>query len=417
MKYGTFLLLILSVVLINQQPAMSQACTDPGGCSAVSYAAFQHTVGVVQFGNTTGRVVSKKKATLCPEANCNSFFTQTTALVAPRTTAGVSKAAPAASVTVISVRRALTTAQTGIFRNTLDLVSTAFRLVPQRTKFSSFPFSMGFGNNAIAFLNLVGTRNRIVSQVFNPTANTLSKTTTQVPPFANQLASAISRDGKQLSWANRVDAQTVNFNFRPLNPVNRKPAGPPEVNPLNMPITSTSIQTISSIALSDSLRPVQASGQPEGPRMVLQKQNVRTVTSSGAVQKTDFIEDMILRILFGRSEEELAWEELECPNTVGLCEIFPLKAAGLGPPKPIVKVRTGLGSSDFFQSVAIDPQGRFVIYTVFSPSCKKWILKFQRINPVTGKKIGGAKLLAGCPDVSSSPANSGVIGVNVINLE
>lgn len=394
MKYAPFVLLILSGILINQQPAMTQACTDPAGCSAVSYAAFQHTVGVIQFGNTTGKVVSKKKSTLCPESNCNSFFVMTTALVAPRSSAGVSKAARAADVTVFSVRRALSTSQTGVFRNTIDVIAGSFRPVPARTKFSGVPFTSGFGNNAIAFLVSSGSRTRIVSQLFNAAANTLISTITQVPAFSNELASAISREGEDLVWANRVDAQTVNLNVRPINTANRRPAGAAEVFPLNMPITSSLIQTISSIAISDFIQTsssgLAAKQDVDGHNIILTSENERKGGKEGRKHKT-------------RKKKKKKKR-----NLIEVVQIEPAVTIAVEP-------TTIAGSAPFFQSEAIDPKARFVLYAGYSSACKKLILKYQRINPLTGRKIGGPKILAGCPDVAAS--STGVYGLNVINLE
>jgi hypothetical protein len=395
MKYGLFVFLCLSLILINHQSAMSQGCTDPAGCSAVSFAAFQNTVGVIQFGNSTGRVVSKKKTTLCPEGNCNSLFVMTTALVGPRaTTPGVSTAAQAADVTLLMVRRPLTSAQTSVFRNTLDLPTDGFRAVTARTKFSSVPFTSGFGNNAISFLVSSGVQTRIVAQVFNKTANSFVSTVTQVANFANELAAGISREGEDLVWANRKDAQTINLNVRPINSINRRPAGATEVFALNMPVSSTLIQTISSLAISNFIQTsspgLTAKDDDDGHNLLCSSENERKNGKEG--------------------------RKIKCRKHKRKKRGHALEAVQLDPPTTIASEATTIaGSAPFFQSVAMDPKGRFIVYAGFSPACKKLLMKFQRLNPLTGGKIGGPKVLVGCPDVSTS--STGVYGLNVINLE
>jgi hypothetical protein len=95
----------------------------------------------------------------------------------------------------------------------------------------------------------------------------------------------------------------------------------------------------------------------------------------------------------------------------------PLHPSTLSPPITLVNLsNTLLGSNTFFQSVAIDPLARFVLFVQYSGSCNKNVLKFLRINSQTGKKIGGAKILAGCTDFTALN-NSGAAGLDVLNLD
>jgi hypothetical protein len=66
------------------------------------------------------------------------------------------------------------------------------------------------------------------------------------------------------------------------------------------------------------------------------------------------------------------------------------------------------------QSVSLAPDGRFALYTVYSAECKKEIVKFQRLNPNTGSKMGAPQTLAGCSSFSNSI--TGAYGLDVIAL-
>jgi hypothetical protein len=67
------------------------------------------------------------------------------------------------------------------------------------------------------------------------------------------------------------------------------------------------------------------------------------------------------------------------------------------------------------QSVAIDPAGRYVLYTQFSPTCLKQVLKYQRIDPATGNKIGPAVPQVSCTDLTGKLL--GVYGIDVANSQ
>ncbi len=261
MKHTIFVLFAVSLLIACQQTAFAQVtCTDPGGCSLVSFAAFPHNVGVIEFGNTTGKVVSKTIVNLCPEQNCNQFFTMTTALLAPRTNSTASKPLALSDITLIAVRRALTSAQTGVYSTSLPLEANAFRSVNTTKRFSGFPLSLGFGDNALAFLTPgPNAQNKLVTSLFNPATNSLTNPKSASPNFRNELASTINREGSVAAWINRADAQTVNLNIRRYNLANRNAIGPPEIFPMSHPVSQERIETISSIALSD---PILTSASP-----------------------------------------------------------------------------------------------------------------------------------------------------------
>jgi hypothetical protein len=104
-------------LFFSLQLVAQENCGDPGGCSLVSFAAFQHIGGVVKFGNTSGKVFLKKKRTLCTDASCDRLFTMTTALVAPIPT------------TASSIRSAIEPAQVTIVAHIRELDTTKSRLL------------------------------------------------------------------------------------------------------------------------------------------------------------------------------------------------------------------------------------------------------------------------------------------------
>ena len=71
----------------------------------------------------------------------------------------------------------------------------------------------------------------------------------------------------------------------------------------------------------------------------------------------------------------------------------------MGTPKNLTPFQaTQQAGAEYYQSVAIDPLGRFAVYSVYSAACKKLIVKLQRLNPATGSKIGGPSVLLDCSD-------------------
>lgn len=66
------------------------------------------------------------------------------------------------------------------------------------------------------------------------------------------------------------------------------------------------------------------------------------------------------------------------------------------------------------QSVAMEPQGSFLIYTQYSPACRKNLLNARKINP-DGSPSGAPKLLTPCPSLANSPY--GVKALNVIDIK
>jgi hypothetical protein len=75
----------------------------------------------------------------------------------------------------------------------------------------------------------------------------------------------------------------------------------------------------------------------------------------------------------------------------------------MGGPKTISPFsETKTPGPEFVHSVALSSDRQFVIFTSFSNACGKEILKFQKINPNTGAKIGAPVELLGCSDFSNS---------------
>jgi hypothetical protein len=60
------------------------------------------------------------------------------------------------------------------------------------------------------------------------------------------------------------------------------------------------------------------------------------------------------------------------------------------------------------------PDSSFVIYNVYAGSCKKEIIVAQRINPLTGAKIGAKKTLLGCNNLANILV--GFFGIDLIKL-
>src|SRR5262245_31248218 len=80
-------ILLIFFLFLTPTLLMSQStCTDPQGCSAVSYGSGLNTVGVIEFGNSTGQVFAKRTVQICPESDCTQYCINTTAITAPRTT-------------------------------------------------------------------------------------------------------------------------------------------------------------------------------------------------------------------------------------------------------------------------------------------------------------------------------------------
>lgn len=388
--------LILFLLITPSLLVAQGSCTDPAGCSAASFVTYKDTIGIVQFGNSTGKVISKQKTNLCPESDCASFFNMTTAITGPRSTAPATNPIALEDLRILAVRRALTTVTTGVYSNSLNLAGSAFQPVLTPTKFSSFPYSKGFGNQAVGFLAAAGTKLKIASNLLDPVTNDLKSPSNLTPLFLNYRAAAVNREGSLEAFAQRKDAQIINLNFRELNPLTRKPIGPTEVIPQNYPLTATDVDTITSLALSDDLEPSTSANFPGGRKQkwiaCYEEERKRGLTHQAAV-----------KIAIRKYGED--------PN--GPISLAP---SVLEPPIVISNFAPTLQFGTLvYQVVAIDPKGRFVLYAKFNPGCKKNQLNFQRINPLTGAKIGGPKVLVNCVDVSAS--TTGVYGLDVINLD
>lgn len=75
----------------------------------------------------------------------------------------------------------------------------------------------------------------------------------------------------------------------------------------------------------------------------------------------------------------------------------------MGGPKTISPFsETKTPGPEFVHSVALASNRQFVIFTSFSNSCGKEVVKFQKINPNTGAKIGAPIELLECSDFSNS---------------
>jgi hypothetical protein len=391
-------ILLLFFLFLSPTCVMSQStCTDPAGCSAVSFAASTNTVGVIEFGNSTGQVFARRTAQLCPESNCPQFYNNTTAITAPRTTAPGSKPSARGDLRVVVVVRSFSNIYlAAAYVNTIELLPDGFRPVTGGSKFSAFPFSKGFGNNSLAFLSPVSNITyKLVSNAFNPVTNSLSKPIIESPVYGMQQSSSVNRDGSLVVWVNRQNSTTVNMNFRSINQTTRRPNSPIETIPLNLITSPQLTKVISSISLSNNL----------------------ATASSPSVRPAEKKETLALYkllLLSGSNRKEGLFIVRE---QHGGADAGSFRPSVISPPIILVNfTNTTLSSNTLFQSVAIDPEARFVLYVQYSGSCQKNILKFLRINPQTGRKIGAPKILAGCPDLSGTN-NSGAYGLDVFNLD
>ena len=391
-------ILLLFFFFLSPTFLMSQStCTDPTGCSAVSFATSTNTVNVIEFGNSTGQVFARRSAQLCPESNCPGFYNNTTAITAPETTAVGSKPSARGDLRVVVVVRSFSNINfAAAYVNTIELLPDGFQPVTGGSKFSAFPFSKGFGNNSLAFLSPVSNvTNKVVSNVLNPATNSLSKPINESPVYGFQQSSSMNRDGSLALWVNRRNSDIVDMNFRSIIQTTRKPNGPIETIPIGLITSPQLTRVISSISLSNDLATTSSASAPRAAKKEAFAL-FKLLSSTGSIRKEGLF---MVQEQYGGEGAGSA------------------RPSGISPPIILVNFKnTTLASNTFFQSVAIDPLARFALYVQYSGSCQKNILKFLRINPQTGRKMGGPKILAGCSDLTGTN-NSGAYGLDVFNLD
>jgi hypothetical protein len=86
----------------------------------------------------------------------------------------------------------------------------------------------------------------------------------------------------------------------------------------------------------------------------------------------------------------------------------------LNDPTPVTNFAKAFqAGAEAIQSIAIAPDAKFMLFTVYSDACKKQILK--QVNLVNGEVAGGAKTIANCSGLAASPA--GIVGVDIMMQE
>jgi hypothetical protein len=397
MNRTLFSVLSFTILFSSQSILLAQIpCNDPGGCSVVSLTAIQNNVEIIVFGNTTGKVFLKKKRTLCNLQDCNTSFAIATALVAPL---------PPASSETIQVPFDLNPNQVNIavkfavvnkrFAQSIGITLDRFlndeeakKLKTPENLNSTFPLYKGAGDNAIVGLAPAGPdQDKFVSQVLNPATNKL------VSPVGIKLdvlpvLTAGSDRNLTLLLTVQKDLDDLVLSVIELND-NREILAPPQV--ITQPSAGNVIRSVTATPVLSNI--------PVLGRLF----SAKAMKEDGH-QLAVFITPVII-------------ENQQIPKSPHTFQP--------GRPVAITNItNTPNPGAEFFQTVAIDPKGRFVLYAQYNPGCKKNILKLQRINPAAAfasnatpqsVKIGAPKILAGCGEFPTS--TSGAIGLDVLNLE
>lgn len=413
----SFLILFL---LVTPTFLMAQGtCTDPTGCSAVSFAAYQNIVGVVQFGNSTGKVIAKSKFNSCPDANCGAIFTLATAFL------------PSSSTNAVAFQRR----EIATFATTINMVDNPFVPnfqvgSPSRTqvikKLATVNNSTGYPG-LVSFLNSAGTNSFLAYWIKQGAPGNSSVNSYEVDlnipkltkpkkllkaPLKSILGMNVSQDGDLFLTLNL--AQPTTKSFAPqgndtLATLHLLDAARTELNKAAFLILDALIKDDSSIPTIDLMLAVLA---PKSSQSAFPNSESRSVAVYKQILRTPTTSTISVFV-----------------RGVSISESSNLAFAPSGLIGPAVKITnaaiTKQTVSEYYQSVGIDPQGRFVVYSKFSPACNKNLLIFQRIDSTlpTGpgtlapsiKKIGGPKTLAGCTDFTDS--STGAYGLDVINLD
>src|SRR5439155_27323258 len=84
-----------------------------------------------------------------------------------------------------------------------------------------------------------------------------------------------------------------------------------------------------------------------------------------------------------------------------------------GNPKHITRFAPSPPFTEFFRSVVISQKRDLLLYTLYNPTCNTWTLLGQRLNALTGVRVGKHKLLLGCNDLPPSTDSVGVYGLDI----
>jgi hypothetical protein len=98
--------------------------------------------------------------------------------------------------------------------------------------------------------------------------------------------------------------------------------------------------------------------------------------------------------------------------------IFDLETGQIfGNPKHITRFAPSPPFTEFFGSVVISQKRDLLLYTLYNPTCNKFTLLGQRLNPLTGARVGKRKLLLGCSDLPPSTDSVGVYGLDITSSD
>ena len=396
------ILIVLFLFAVVPIPAKAQAnCTDPGGCSVLSFAAYQNTVGIIQFGNTTGKVFLKKKRTLCAGSSCSSRFTMTAALVAPsqNSSSGViaSDLRPNQVVIVAQIRELNSNFTELLGINLENFVNNAspFDVSSKAKLDSGFPDFKGAGNNGLMHIAPgPGENLKFIHQILKQLNEDKLVQPSPLRSTTKPLASGtVDRELTLQIGVEITDNLNVRLTLQEINS-NRKKSGLVgivDVPPLD---TDSDFERIPSSSVTPSV-----GNLPVVAHLFAHK---RLKENDGSGELAIFITPVIIDNL-QRSESALA------PT--------------LGPTVQLTDFKqTTIPSIEFFQTIAIDPKARFLLFTEYSNKCKKNILKYAALDPtlfqnstVSTKALLKPKTLAGCGDFKNS--TTGAYGIDVVNME
>ena len=94
--------------------------------------------------------------------------------------------------------------------------------------------------------------------------------------------------------------------------------------------------------------------------------------------------------------------------------IFDLETGQIfGNTKHITRFAPSPRFTEFFGSVVISQKRDVLLYTLYNPTCNKWTLLGQRLNALTGARVGKRKVLLNCSDLPPSTDSVGVYGLDI----
>jgi hypothetical protein len=100
-------------------------------------------------------------------------------------------------------------------------------------------------------------------------------------------------------------------------------------------------------------------------------------------------------------------------QTAIFLQVVDEKGKFVGDAKTIRKFkRTSQANAEAFQSIAVQPEGKYVLYTEFSSACGKEIIRRRNLDS-QGNPKGRAKTVAGCSKMKNTPV--GAFGLDLVD--